>query len=73
MFFTLITGMIVLCLFDFKLVKGYFDQYTSWIKLNPQEGICYSILLVSFSIVMTIPITYSIIMIGYTYAQVYES
>lgn len=65
--------MLVLCLFDFKLVKSYFDKYTDWIKKYPQQGISISILLLSLSIVLTMPISYSIIMIGFTYAQVYDS
>lgn len=63
----------MLCLFDYRLMKRYFDAYTVWIKANPQLGICYSILLLSLSIVLTVPISYSIVMIGYTYAQVYDS
>lgn len=63
----------MLCLFDFKLVKSYFDKYIDWIKKYPQQGICLSVLLLTVSIVLTMPISYTIIMIGFTYAQVYNS
>jgi uncharacterized membrane protein YdjX (TVP38/TMEM64 family) len=73
LFFGFLTAMVVICLVDFKLVMRTFDQFTDWIKLHPQQSFFYSMMIFTFSIVFTIPISYSIIMLGYTYSQVFDS
>ena len=65
--------MIGLCIFDYKLVMNLFKQFTDWIKFHPWLSIGYSIGILALSVVLTLPVSYSIIMLGYTYAQVFDS
>merc|ERR1719506_1251251 len=65
--------IVVICIVDLKFVLSMFNMFISWAKLHPYFSIGYSILILCFSIVFTIPISYTIIMLGYTYAQVFES
>lgn len=60
--------MLGLCVFDFKLVMNLFNKFTDWIKEHPTQGIGYSLAIMALSVVMTIPISYSVIMLGFTYA-----
>lgn len=73
MFFTLIVGITVLCIFDFKLVLKLFNTFIDWVKLHPYQSIGYSIYVLAFSVIFTIPISYTIMMLGYTYTQVFQS
>ena len=73
MFFSLLVAIIVICVFDFKLLMKTFDMFTDWVKQNPAMSIKYSFLVIFLSIVFTVPISYSVIMLGYTYSQVYDS
>lgn len=72
-FFTVLAFLVGLCIFDFKMVLKEFNNFIEWVKIHPYQSIGYSIYLLCFSIVFTIPISYTIIMLGYTYAQVFDS
>lgn len=63
----------VICLFDYKLVINMFNTFIAWVKNHPYQSIGYSIYLLCFSVVFTLPISYTIIMLGYTYSQVFQS
>jgi uncharacterized membrane protein YdjX (TVP38/TMEM64 family) len=43
------------------------------VKLHPYQSIGYSIYVLAFQVIFTIPISYTIIMLGYTYTQVFNS
>jgi len=51
----------------------YFGYFIEWAKIHPYYSIGYSIIILCLSITFTIPISYTIIMLGYTYAQVFNS
>ena len=48
-------------------------MFIEWAKIHPYYSIGYSIAILCLSITFTIPISYTIIMLGYTYAQVFNS
>lgn len=50
-----------------------FNLFIEWVKGHPYQSIGYSIILLTSSIIFTIPISYIIIMLGYTYSQVFKS
>jgi hypothetical protein len=50
-----------------------FEEFIKWVRLYPYQSIGYSILILVFSVMWTIPISYTIIMLGYTYTQVFDS
>jgi len=50
-----------------------FNEFIEWIKVHPYQSIGYSISILAFSIVFTIPISYTIVMLGYAYSQVFDS
>jgi len=66
-FFIVIFGIAVLCIFDFQLVVKMFHQFIDWVKIHPYQSIGYSIYVLAFSVIFTIPISYTIMMLGYTY------
>lgn len=61
----------IVCIVDFKLVITAFNKFIEWVKLHPYQSIGYSVYLLCFSVIFTIPISYSIVMLGYTYCQVF--
>ena len=73
MFFAVIVAVAILCIFDFKLVIKMFKTFIDWVKMHPYQSIGYSIYVLAFSVVFTIPISYTIMMLGYTYTQVFNS
>jgi uncharacterized membrane protein YdjX (TVP38/TMEM64 family) len=50
-----------------------FKSFTEWVKVHPYQSIGYSIYIIAFSVVLTIPIFYTIVMLGLTYSQVFDS
>ena len=50
-----------------------FKAFTQWVKLHPYQSIGYSVYIIAFSVVLTIPIFYTIVMLGLTYSQVFSS
>ena len=50
-----------------------FHQFIDWVKDHPYQSIGYSIYVLAFSVIFTIPISYTIMMLGYTYTQVFNS
>ena len=63
----------MICIFDYHLVLTLFKAFTDWVKLHPYQSVGYSVYLIAFSVIFTIPISYTIVMLGYTYTQVFES
>ena len=72
-FFVVLLAVAALCIFDFPQVMKMFNDFIAWIKVNPYQSIGYSVLILVFSVMWTIPISYTIIMLGYTYSQVFDS
>lgn len=68
LFFMILASVLVICLLDFKLVIKLFNLFIEWIKVHPYQGISYSIALLAVSITFSMPISYTIIMLGYTYS-----
>lgn len=50
-----------------------FNLFIEWVKVHPYQSISYSIGLLSLSVAFTMPISYTIVMLGYTYSQVFDS
>jgi uncharacterized membrane protein YdjX (TVP38/TMEM64 family) len=73
MYFSFLVIIIVICLFDSKLVLKLFNEFISWVKLHPYQSIGYTIYVLTFSVVFTLPISYTIVMLSYTYSQVFNS
>ena len=73
LFFCVVVGIVAVCIMDMRMVMRYFNQFIDWAKIHPYYSIGYSILILCLSITFTIPISYTIIMLGYTYAQVFNS
>jgi len=69
----IILAVTLICLFDYTLVLNSFKAFTEWVKLHPYQSIGYSIYIIAFSVVLTIPIFYTIVMLGCTYTQVFDS
>lgn len=67
-FFAVLLTVAALCIFDFPQVMKLFNTFIAWIKVNPYQSIGYSVLILIFSVMWTIPISYTIIMLGYTYS-----
>lgn len=72
-FFLILIVLGLFCIFDFQLILKLFNQFIEWVKLHPYQSISYSIYLLCVSIVFTLPISYTIVMLGYTYCQVFDS
>ena len=72
-FFVVLLGVGAFCILDFPQVMKLFNSFIAWIKVNPYQSIGYSVLILVFSVMWTIPISYTIIMLGYTYSQVFDS
>ena len=72
-FFTIVLAIAVLCLMDAKLVIKLFQDFIAWVKLHPYQSIGYSIYLICFSVIFSLPISYTIVMLSYTYASVFNS
>jgi len=72
-FLTLVLGILALCILDFKLVTRSFEKLTEWIKRNPQAGMSLSVVIVAVFVVCTMPISYVIVTLAYTFAQVHDS
>ena len=66
-------GVIVFCIFDFKLVQSYFDLMIQWIRINPYQAVSAIVLLYWVSSIFTLPTTFTHIMLGFTYSQVFQS
>ena len=67
-FSSLLLLIIVLCIYDHNNVINHFHKFTKWVKLHPYQSISYSIALLCFSVIFTIPISYTIVILGYTYS-----
>ena len=67
-FFSVMAFIVGLCIFDMKLVLHWFNIFIEWVKLHPYQSFGYSIYLLCFHVIFAIPISYTIIMLGYTYA-----
>ena len=65
--------ILVLCIYDHNLVIYHFHKYTLWAKFHPYLSISYSIALLCFSIIFTLPISYTVVILGYTYSQIFRS
>ena len=50
-----------------------FNDFIQWVKLHPYQSIGYTIYILTFSVVFTLPISYTIVMLSYTYSQVFSS
>jgi uncharacterized membrane protein YdjX (TVP38/TMEM64 family) len=62
-----------ICVFDFKLVQHEFDLMIQWIRVKPFEAVSVVMLVYFGSVVFTLPTTFTHIMLGFTYSQVFQS
>mmetsp|Transcript_8516 Transcript_8516/g.14350 ORF Transcript_8516/g.14350 Transcript_8516/m.14350 type:complete len:220 (+) Transcript_8516:223-882(+) len=65
--------VVCICIFDFKTVQLYFNLMIQWIRINPYQAIIAIILLYIASAIFTLPTTFTHIMLGFTYSQVFQS
>lgn len=73
LFASILIVVTVICIFDYSIVINMFKAFTQWVKLHPYQSIGYSVYIIAFSVVLTIPIFYTIVMLGLTYCQVFNS
>jgi uncharacterized membrane protein YdjX (TVP38/TMEM64 family) len=55
------------------MVLTLFTKFTEWVKVHPLQSIGYSCGFLTFSVMFMIPISYTIVMLGYTYTTAYNS
>jgi len=72
-YFSALVIIIVVCMLDSKLVLKLFNEFIDWVKQHPYQSIYYTIYVITFSVVFTLPISYTIVMLAYTYSQVFNS
>tara|TARA_B110000285_G_scaffold228575_1_gene291767 strand:- start:434 stop:1162 length:729 start_codon:yes stop_codon:yes gene_type:complete len=73
LFASILIVVTLICIFDYSMIIKMFKTFTEWVKLHPYQSIGYSIYVIAFSVVLTIPIFYTIVMLGLTYSQVFDS
>ena len=69
----MVTIIILFCAFDFSEVKILFHSFIDWVRQNPYKAIFAIHILYMGCLVLTLPITFNHIMLGFTYSQVFKS
>ena len=63
--------VIAVCIFDHTLILGLIDSFIKWVKVNPYKSIGYSISILIISVIFALPKQYLVVMLAYTYSQVF--
>ena len=72
-FITVVIALIILCIFDFPWVLAQTKKFTEFVVNHPGKAVGYSMMLLAVLVSMSIPVSYIMIALGFSYSKVYGS
>jgi uncharacterized membrane protein YdjX (TVP38/TMEM64 family) len=72
-FVTVVTALILLCIFDFQWVLAQNKKFTEFVVNHPNKAVGYAVLLLALLVSMSIPVSYIEIALGFAYSKILGS